>query len=108
CRLQVAERQVRERMMGQSWQIGRVLGIPLRVHVSWFIVFALLSWSLSQGYFPAVLRHVPMWQYWVLGIVAALLLFVSVLVHELGSCVFSLRFRLRILLILTFLLYVIH
>ena len=82
--------------MGQSWQIGRVLGIPLRVHVSWFIVFALLSWSLSQGYFPAVLRHVPMWQYWVLGIVAALLLFVSVLVHELGHCIVALRYRIPI------------
>ena len=83
-------------MMGQSWQFGRVLGIPLKVHVSWFIVFVLITWSLGQEYFPAVLPERPAWQYWGLGAAAALLLFISVLVHELGHCVVAQRYRIPI------------
>lgn len=30
-----------------SWKIGTVLGIPLRLHYSWFIIFGLITWSLS-------------------------------------------------------------
>lgn len=82
-------------MWGQSWQIGRVLGIPLKVHISWFVVFALVSWSLARHYFPVVLR-VPAWEYWALGIIAALLLFGSVLVHELGHCVIARMYRIPI------------
>ncbi len=83
-------------MGGQSWQIGRVFGIPLKVHVSWFLVFALVSWSLARHYFPTVLTHLFAWQYWSLGIVAALLLFASVLVHELGHCLVAMRYRIPI------------
>ncbi|MBI5571207.1 MAG: site-2 protease family protein [Desulfomonile tiedjei] len=83
-------------MGGQSWQIGRVYGIPLRVHISWFLVFALVTWSLARHYFPAVLSHRLPWQYWSLGVVAALLLFASVLVHELGHCLVALRYRVPI------------
>ena len=82
-------------MGGQSWQIGRVYGIPLRVHISWFLVFALVVWS-GRSYFPYVLPRSPSWEYWTMGIVAALLLFASVLVHELGHCLVALRYRIPI------------
>jgi Zn-dependent protease/CBS domain-containing protein len=81
---------------GRSWQIGRIFGIPLRIHVSWFLVFALVSWSLARHYFPTVLSHLFAWQYWSLGITAALLLFASVLVHELGHCLVAMRYRIPI------------
>ena len=83
-------------MGGRSWQIGRVYGIPLKVHVSWFLVFALVAWSLARHYFPAVLINRFAWQYWSLGVVAALLLFASVLVHELGHCLVAIRYRVPI------------
>ncbi len=83
-------------MGGQSWQIGRVFGIPLRVHISWFLVFALVAWSLARYYFPSVLSHQPPWQYWGLGVVASLLLFASVLVHELGHCLVAMQYRVPI------------
>lgn len=83
-------------MGGRSWQIGRVYGIPLKVHVSWFLVFALVAWSLARHYFPAVLLNRFAWQYWSLGIAAALLLFASVLVHELGHCLVAIRYRVPI------------
>jgi len=83
-------------VLKHSWQIGRVLGIALKIHISWFLVFALVTWSLARYYFPLVLLHRPSWEYWGLGIVAALLLFASVLVHELGHCVVALRYRIPI------------
>src|SRR5438309_2327816 len=70
-------------MFGTSWHIGRIFGIPLRIHISWFLVFALVVWSLARYYFPAVLSQSPLWEYWVLGVVAALLLFASGLVQKL-------------------------
>jgi Zn-dependent protease/CBS domain-containing protein len=59
-------------------------GIPIRIHPSWFVVFALVSWSLASGYFP---QEHPGWSwltYWLAGAVTTLLLFGSVVVHELG------------------------
>jgi Zn-dependent protease/predicted transcriptional regulator len=83
-------------VIGQSWQFGRVLGIPLKIHVSWFLVFVLVAWSLAHYYFPAVLVRLPAWEYWGLGVVAALLMFASVLVHELGHCAVALQYRIPI------------
>jgi len=83
-------------MLRHSWQIGRILGIPIMVHISWVLVFVLVTWSLARYYFPFVLTQLPSWQYWMLGIVAAFLLFASVLVHELGHCVVALRYRIPI------------
>ena len=83
-------------MLKQSWQIGRIFGIPLRVHVSWFLVFALVVWSFARQYFPAVLSYGVAWQYWSLGVTAALLMFASVLVHELGHCLVALQYRIPI------------
>jgi Zn-dependent protease/predicted transcriptional regulator len=83
-------------MFANSWHIGRIFGIPLRIHVSWFLVFGLVVWSLARYYFPVVLPNHPAWEYLVLGVVAALLLFASVLVHELGHCLVALRYRIPI------------
>jgi Zn-dependent protease/predicted transcriptional regulator len=82
-------------MIGQSWQVGRVFGIPLKVHVSWFLVFAWFTYGLAEKYFPLVLTC-PRWEYWLLGTVAAFLLFASVLVHELGHSWVALRYRIPI------------
>jgi Zn-dependent protease/CBS domain-containing protein len=70
--------------MHDAWQIGRLFGIPLRVHVSWLIVFGLVSWSLAAGYFPAQLPDLPLWSYWFKAIVAAAMFFASLVLHELG------------------------
>jgi Zn-dependent protease len=77
--------------MKGSLPIGRILGIPIRLHLSWFLIAALLTWSLSVGFFP---QAYPGWttvEYWIVGTVASLLLFASVLLHELGHSVLALR-----------------
>jgi Zn-dependent protease/CBS domain-containing protein len=70
-----------------SIRLFRVLGIDVAVHPSWLIIFALVSWSLATGYFPSALRGVPDTEAWVLGLFSALLLFGSVLIHELAHSV---------------------
>jgi len=70
--------------MKSSLRLVRIAGIDIGVHYTWILIFVLVSWSLAQGYFPQVY---PGWEtatYWITAVVAALLLFVSVLVHELA------------------------
>lgn len=65
-------------------EIVEVWGIPIRIHLSWLLVFGLVSWSLAAGYFPA---EYPGWTagaYWAIGAVTALAFFASILIHELG------------------------
>ncbi len=73
--------------MGNAVTLFRVAGIPVRLHVSWLVIYGRLAWSLSVGYFPQVLPDVPVRTHWVSGLIAALLLFVSVFLHELSHSV---------------------
>lgn len=77
--------------MRDAWQIGRLFGIPLRIHLSWLIIFGLVSWSLAAGYFPAAVPDLPVWSYWARAVVAAAMLFVSVILHELGHSLMARR-----------------
>ena len=76
-------------------QIARVIGIPIYLHFSWLIIFGLIVWTLSTGYFPAQSPDLPASSYWGKGLVASLLFFVSILLHELGHAVVALRHGLR-------------
>src|ERR1700738_1610576 len=67
-----------------SLKLGTLAGIDIRVHYTWFFAFLLIAWSLALGYFPTANAGLGAGTYWVLGVVSALLLFGSVLVHELG------------------------
>ncbi len=76
-------------------QIARVIGIPIYLHFSWLIIFGLIVWTLSTGYFPAQYPDLPASSYWAKGLVASLLFFVSILLHELGHAVVAGRHGLR-------------
>ncbi len=70
--------------MKGSLRMGRIAGIEIGIHYTWLLAFVLISLSLAQGFFP---QAYPGWNpgtYWITGILAALLLFVSVLLHELA------------------------
>jgi Zn-dependent protease/predicted transcriptional regulator len=83
-------------MQWPSWEIGRALGIPIRVHASWFLVFLLVTWTLSTGYLPEGLPGLSPERYWAMGAAAALLLFLSVLLHELGHSYVARHYRIPI------------
>jgi Zn-dependent protease len=79
-------------MPGAAATLFKVRGIPVRVHVSWLIIFGLIAWSLSVGYFPHVLPDMPLLTHWATGLVAALLLFASVFLHELSHALMARRY----------------
>jgi Zn-dependent protease/CBS domain-containing protein len=83
-------------MNRSSISLGRVFGIPIGLDYSWFLIFALLTWSLATSYYPAEFRNWPTAEYWTLGAVTAIMLFVSVLLHELGHSTVALRYKIPV------------
>jgi Zn-dependent protease/CBS domain-containing protein len=71
-------------MLTNSIRLFRVGGIDVGIHYSWLVIFALVTWSLAVGVFPQLVPGLADAEAWVLGVIAALLLFVSVLIHELA------------------------
>lgn len=69
--------------MNQRWQFGSVFSIPLFVDGSWFVVIALLTWLDGSDWQRMYPSWGPGWA-WGAGFAMALLLFASVLLHELG------------------------
>lgn len=67
-----------------SLKVATVMGIPIRVHFSWLIIFGLITWSLATFYFPKAAPELKGLSYWINGIIASVLLFVSVALHELS------------------------
>jgi hypothetical protein len=66
-----------------SLKLGRIAGIEVGVHYSWLFFAALISWSLAGGYFPQTHPGWSVATYWLAGAIAALALFLCVLLHEL-------------------------
>jgi len=68
--------------MNGNIRFGNLFGIPFFINPSWFFVLALVTWTYGQGLteFPSLTGATP----WLLGLFTALLLFSSVLAHELG------------------------
>jgi Zn-dependent protease len=77
--------------MKQSLTLGSIWGIPIGLHYSWFLVFALITFSLSTSYFPMASPRLPVVIYAALAVITSLLFFASVLAHELGHSFVALR-----------------
>jgi Zn-dependent protease/CBS domain-containing protein len=70
--------------MKGSLRIARIAGIDIGIHYTWILIFVLVGWSLAVGYFPVNYPGWETWLYWMTSILAAILLFVSVIIHELA------------------------
>jgi Zn-dependent protease len=76
--------------MNGNFRLGRLFGIPFYLNASWFLVLLLVTWSYGKGLdaqFPGLMGIAP----WALGLGAAVLLFGSVLAHELGHSLVAIR-----------------
>jgi Zn-dependent protease/CBS domain-containing protein len=67
-----------------SFTIGRIAGISVGVNWSWLIVFALIAWTLAVSIFPSTNPGLGDGAYVAMAIIAALLFFTSLLLHEYG------------------------
>lgn len=83
-------------MNQHSIPLGKIFGIPIGLDYSWFVIFALLTWMLAGSYYPEEFKHWSPLLYWLMGAVTAIMLFVSVLLHELGHSVVALRYKIPV------------
>ena len=77
--------------MQDSFRLGRFFGIEVGVNWSWLVVVALIVWTLATGIFPAQDPGLSRGAYVAMAIVAALLFFTSLLLHELGHALVARR-----------------
>ena len=95
--------------MTEGWQLLTIRGIPLRIHPSWFLILAVATVAFRQhfvfnlGSVSGGAAASPL-LLWGLGLITALLLFVSVLLHELGHSLVAISQGVRVRSITLFLL----
>jgi Zn-dependent protease/CBS domain-containing protein len=87
-----------------SFRVARVLGIDIRIHISWLLIFFLVLLQLADQFFPASYPQWSQQKTFIVAAVAALLFFASVLLHELAHAVVALRFKMSVSSITLFLL----
>ena len=79
-----------------SLKIGRLAGVEVRLHYSWFLIFAFLTWSLAWGYLPLGYPGQSDAFYWGVGAASALMLFISVLIHEVAHSAVAQRYKIPV------------
>ncbi len=83
-------------MKNNTILLFRVYGIPIGLDLSWFLVFALITWALAISYFPDEFKNWSKLQYWSVAAVTSLLFFICVLLHELGHSIVAMRYKLPV------------
>lgn len=78
-------------MIRGGLSIGRYFGIQVKLHWSWLIIFAIVTWVLAGVYFPNTFPEWSLATYVVTGVVTSLLFFLSVLVHEMAHSIIARR-----------------
>ncbi len=76
-------------------RIGRIFGISIYLHPSWFLIFALITLSLRTQF---TAQH-PSWspaQHWMLGVITSLLFFGSVMFHELSHSLVAKHYKIPV------------
>jgi Zn-dependent protease/predicted transcriptional regulator len=87
-----------------SFRVARILGIDIRVHISWLLIFFLVLLSLADQVFPASYPQWSQQKTFIVSAVAAFLFFAAVLLHELAHAIVALRFKMSVSSITLFLL----
>ena len=59
--------------MGQSIRIGRIFGIQIALHPSWFVIFLIVTYTMAAGELPRVFKTWDEALYWIVGAVISLL-----------------------------------
>ena len=90
--------------MGEGWQLLKIRGIPLRIHPSWFVILGLATVAFQQQYSQELSGSGTSLELWGLSLLTAVLLFVSVLLHELGHSLVALQQGVQVRSITLFLL----
>ena len=88
-------------MRREGIQIGRIYGIPIFLHTSWFLIFALIAASFYSDY-DALHLDLPASRLWGLGLVTSLLFFGSLVFHEVAHSVIAKHYKIPVVSITLF------
>lgn len=74
-----------------NMRLFRLFGIPVELNLSWLLILALMTWTFATGFYPDVLPDGSRSELWLLGLATALLLFMSILLHEFSHSLVAAR-----------------
>ena len=83
-------------MFGKRIPLFNLFGFEIRLDWSWIIIAVLITWTLAAGVFPATYPDLPPSTYWSMGVIAALALFGSIILHETAHAAVARRYGLPI------------
>jgi len=69
--------------MRGSFKLGKIAGIEIGIHYTWIFAFILFTWIFASSTFPTLYTGWSASTYWIAGGAVSILLFASVLIHEL-------------------------
>ena len=88
-------------MRSEGIQIGKIYGIPIFLHPSWFFVFGLIALSFVSKY-DALNLSIPKTRLWGLGLVTSLLFFGCLVFHEMAHSVIAKHYKIPVVSITLF------
>ncbi len=84
-------------------RLGSLLGIPILVNPSWFLLFALTTWILATEVFPSALAEASAQTHFLMAAASVLLFFASIIIHELAHSVVARAYKIPVRSITLFL-----
>lgn len=85
-----------------SFQIATLKGISIKIHFSLVVIFILITWTLANGFMPLYKPNLTIIQYWIMGIIGSIILFMSVLIHEFSHSIVAKSFGIKVTQIILF------
>lgn len=85
-----------------SIQVLKIKTIPIKVHFTLLFIFFLLTWTLSTGFMPHYYPNLSSQEYIIMGITGTIILFISILIHELAHSILSIRYGIKVNQIILF------
>jgi Zn-dependent protease len=82
--------------MRKSFRLITLFNIPVEINYTWFIILGLVIFTLARGYFPYTNPELGAATHWLMAIIAALLLFASLLAHEFSHSLVAKKHKLSI------------
>jgi Zn-dependent protease/predicted transcriptional regulator len=79
-------------MFGKRINLFKLFGFEVRIDLSWIIIAVLVAWSLSTGLFPVYFNNLSIETYWLMGIIGAAGLFLSIIFHEFSHSLVARRY----------------
>ena len=79
-------------MLNTNIRIFKLWGIPVEVNMSWLLVLTFMTWTFSTRYYPSIYPGTfDVLELWILGFTTAILLFLSILMHEFSHSIVAVR-----------------